>query len=332
MAHFVPLKSRTATTLVKAFVREIWRLRGLPLDVVSDRDTVFTSKLWTEVMRLLDVSQDMSTAYHPPTDGQTERVNQVLEQYLPTFCAWHQKDWLEFILYAEFCYNNTIHKATKVTPCYANFVYHPVDNYAAEVVESNVPAAEEYVENLAKLRTDMRETLFLARERMAKYYNRNVSEKEPTFQVGDNVMVNAKNIKTKRKSKKLDHKMRGPFKVKRLIGSYVYELALPYGAGKVYPVYHIFLLEPYHRNDIPERRSPTQQPMVDLGDDIWEVKKVLASRVRRKRVQYIIRWKGFGPDENTWELWENIEDGAVETVKDFHKDNPGQERDSRVKV
>ena len=214
MAHVVPLRSRTAPTLAKAFVREIWRLHGLPLGVVSDRDTVFTSKLWTEVMRLLAVSQDMSTAYHPETDGQTERVNQVLEQYLRTFCAWDQKDWLELLPYAEFCYNNRVHSATKVTPFYANLGYNPIDNYPAEVVESNVPTAEEYVENLAKLRKDMRETLILARERMAKYYNRNVSEKEPTFKVGDKVMVNAKDIKTKRKSKKLDHKMRGPFKVK----------------------------------------------------------------------------------------------------------------------
>ena len=78
-------------------------------------------------------------------------------------------------------------------------------------------------------------------------------------------MVNAKNFKTKRKSKKLDHKIRGPFKVKRLIGSYTYELALPYGAGKVHPIYHIYLLEPYHRNEISGRRSPTLQPVVDLG-------------------------------------------------------------------
>ena len=240
-------------------------------------------------MRLLDVSQDMSTAYHPQTDGQTERVNQVLEQYLRTFCAWDQRDWLELLPYAEFCYNNTVHSATKVTPFYANFGYNPIDNYPAEVVESNVPAAEEYVENLAKLRKDMRETLILAREKMAKYYNRNVSEKEPTFKVGDKVMVHAKNIKTKRKSKKLDHKMRGPFKVKRLIGSYAYELALPYGAGKVHPVYHISLLEPYHRNEIPGRRSPSPQPVVDLGDDIWEVGKILASRVHKKRVQYLVR-------------------------------------------
>ena len=103
---------------------------------------------------------------------------------------------------------------------------------------------------------------------MPKYYNRTVCEKEPTFKVGDKVLVNAKNIKTKRKSKKLDHKMRSPFKVKRLIESYAYELALPYGAGKVHPFYHICLLEPCHRNEIPGRRSPSPQPVVDLRDDI----------------------------------------------------------------
>ena len=69
MAHFIPLKNIQAHTLAIAFIREIWRLHGLPMGVVSDRDTVFTSKLWSEVMRLLDVSQDMSTAYHPQTVG-----------------------------------------------------------------------------------------------------------------------------------------------------------------------------------------------------------------------------------------------------------------------
>ena len=253
MAHFVPLKSRTAPTLAKTFVREISRLHSLALGVVSDIDPVFTRKLWTEVMRLLSVIQDILIAYHPQKDGQTERVNQVLEQYLYTFCACDQKDCLELLPYVELGYNNTIHSATEVTPVYANFGYHHIDNYPAEVVESNVPTAEEYVENLAKLRIDMRETFILAKERMEKYYNRKVFAEEPTFKVEDKVMVKAKNIKTKRKSRKLDHMMRGPFKVKQLIGSYAYELALPYGAGKVHHVYHISLLEPYHRNNIPGR-------------------------------------------------------------------------------
>ena len=164
MAHFIPLKNRQAENLVKAFVREIWRLHGLPLGVISDRDTVFTSKLWSEVMRLLDISQDMSTAYHPQTDSQTEKVNQMVEHYLRTFCAWDHKDWVDLLPYAEFCYNNTVHSSHKMTPFYVNFGYHPGDNYPAEVIDSNVPAAEKYILKLEKLRMDIRDTLMLAKE------------------------------------------------------------------------------------------------------------------------------------------------------------------------
>ena len=75
MAQFIPLKSREATTLAKAFIREIWWLYGLLVGIVSNRDSVFRSHFWSEVMRLLDVRLDKSTSYHPQTDGQTERVN-----------------------------------------------------------------------------------------------------------------------------------------------------------------------------------------------------------------------------------------------------------------
>jgi len=332
MAHFIPLKNRQAGNLAKAFVREIWRLHGLPLGVVSDRDTVFTSKLWSEVMRLLDISQDMSTAYHPQTDGQTERVNQVLEHYLRTFCSWDQKDWVELLPYAEFCYNNTVHSSHKMTPFYANFGYNPGDNYPAEVIESNVPAAEKYILKLDKLRKDMRDTLVLAKGRMAKYYNKNVASQELKFRVGDKVMLNGKNIKTIRPTKKLDHKMRGPFKVKRLIGPYAYELDIPAFVGRPHPVYHISLLEPYHRNEIPGRRSPTPPPLLDLGPNEYEIESVIASQLVRGQVLYLCHWKGYSADDRTWEPYENLMNGAEDVVKNFHIKNPGQERDPKVEV
>jgi len=86
MAHFIPLKNRKAKELALIFVRELWRLHGLPKRVVSDRDTAFMSSFWSEVMRLLEVELDKLSAYHPQTDGQTERVNQILEHYLRTYC------------------------------------------------------------------------------------------------------------------------------------------------------------------------------------------------------------------------------------------------------
>jgi hypothetical protein len=330
MAHFIPLKNRVAHTLALAFIREIWRLHGLPMGVVSDRDTVFTSKLWSEIMRLLDISQDMSTAYHPQTDGQTERVNQVLEQYLRTYCSWDQKNWVELLPYAEFCYNNTVHSSTKMTPFYANFGYHPGHNYPAVEVISNVPAAEEFVLKLQKLREDMRETLLLAKKRMAKYYNRKVADQEPKFKVGDWVMLNAKDFKTIRPSKKLDHKMRGKFKVKRLVGPHAYELDLPVSIGK-HPVFHISLLEPYIQNELPGRRTPTPPPELDLdGENVWEVEEILSSRTRNKKVQYLVKWKGYSPDDNTWEPYDNLLGGAEEAVKNFHLKNEGKPKDPRV--
>ena len=283
-------------------------------------------------MRLLDISQDMSTAYHPQTDGQTERVNQVLEHYLRTFCAWDQKDWVDLLPYAEFCYNNTVHSSHKMTPFYVNFGYHPRDNYPAEVMDSNVPGAEKYVLKLEKLRKDMQDTLMLAKERMAKYYNKSVADNEPKFKVGDKVMVNGKNIKTIRPTKKLDHKMHGPFKVKRLVGPYAYELEIPAFVGRPHPVYHISLLEPYHKNQIAGRRSPTPPPLLDLGPNEYEIESIKASQLVKGQVLYLCHWKGYSNDHRTWEPYENLMNGAEETVRDFHLNNPGQERDSRVEV
>jgi len=90
MAYFIPLKNRKAKELAGIFVREIWRLHGLPNRIVSDRDRVFMSSYWQEVMRLLQVALDKLQAYHPQTDGQTERVNQVLAYYLRTYCTLNQ--------------------------------------------------------------------------------------------------------------------------------------------------------------------------------------------------------------------------------------------------
>jgi len=121
MAHFIPLKNRKAKELAGIFVCEIWRLHGLPKRIVSDRDTVLTSSFWQEVIRLSEVALDKSSAYHPQTDGQTELVNQVLEHYLRTYCTWDQDNWVELLPFAEFCYNNTVHSATKLTPFFTAY-------------------------------------------------------------------------------------------------------------------------------------------------------------------------------------------------------------------
>ena len=203
IVHFIALKSTSARELADSFVKEIWRLHGLPLDIVSDRDTRFTSNFWAAVMKKLDVKLNMSTAFHPQTDGQSEILNQILEQYLRTFCNYHQDDWLELLPFAEFSYNNSTNASTKMTPFYAGYGQHPRSVWPSDTQEKCV-AGNKYVNHLEEIRKELRMTLLDAQECMRRHYNKK-RESQPNFQVGDKVMLNAKNIQTLQPSKKLDH-------------------------------------------------------------------------------------------------------------------------------
>lgn len=111
-AHFLPLAHPfSALQVTKLFVSQIYHLHGLPLSIVSDRDKVFTSQLWQELFRLAGVSFNMSSAYHPQTDGQTERVNQCAETFLRCFISACPTKWIDWIYLAEFWYNTTWHSS-----------------------------------------------------------------------------------------------------------------------------------------------------------------------------------------------------------------------------
>src|SRR5690606_8150880 len=108
MARFIALPPKCkAPDLARLFAKEIFRFHGLPLDIVSDRDSRFTSNFWKELMELLEIKRNMSTAFHPQTDGQTERVNQTLEAYLRAFANYEQSNWSDLLHVAEFAYNNS---------------------------------------------------------------------------------------------------------------------------------------------------------------------------------------------------------------------------------
>ena len=165
---------------------------------------------------------------------------------------------------------------------------------------------------------------------MAKYYNKKVLKTTLDFKVGDWVIVRADHIKTKHRSKKLDYKLRGKFKIKRCIGIRAYELELPLGSGKIHPVFHVGLLEPYHENTIPGRQEATP-PLVDVEENWYEVEAIRDSKVVNRIVKYLVAWKGFEPDENTWEPYEDIVDGSANALKEFHLLHPRKPRDPWVK-
>jgi len=177
----------------------------------------------------------------------------------------------------------------------------------------------------------MRENIKAAQTRMAKYYNQKVANKEPQFKVGDWVMVNAKNFITKIPSKKLDCKLRGKFEIEKLCGTNAYRLKLPPLSGKIHPVFHVSLLEPNRQNTIPGMRSPTPPP-VDLEQEEYVIEKIKTTELKGGQVKYLVSWKGYGPDEDTWEPCENLKDGGEHVVRQFHLDNPLKPRDPEVSV
>jgi len=121
MAHYVPVRGTiTAPGLADVFLREVIRLHGVPKTVVSDRGPILTAKYWSSFCYHLGVTRRLSTAFHPQTDGQTERQNQTMEQYLRAYCNFEQDDWAKLACTAEFAYNDSIHASSGTTPFRAN--------------------------------------------------------------------------------------------------------------------------------------------------------------------------------------------------------------------
>ena len=126
MVHLVPVrKSITATQCAQLFVEHVFRLHGMPRSIVSDRDPRFTATFWVELFKLLGSALHMSTADHPESDGQTERVNRVVEDILRSFCAEHPRRWSALLPMAEFAINNAVHASHGATPFYVNGLRHP---------------------------------------------------------------------------------------------------------------------------------------------------------------------------------------------------------------
>ncbi|PRP72842.1 retrotransposable element protein, partial [Planoprotostelium fungivorum] len=126
MSHFIPCKNTiTSEEAAWLYIDRVFRLHGIPEKIVSDRGTQFTAEFWTSFWKQMGTKHSMSTAYHPQSDGQTERVNSVLNQYLRVYCSYLQDDWVPLLATAEFAYNNSVHTSTGVTPFFANQRLHP---------------------------------------------------------------------------------------------------------------------------------------------------------------------------------------------------------------
>ena len=332
--HLIPCSDMSSRNTAYLFYKECFRLHGLPNSIVSDRGSQFTSELWRWLCKLLQIDHRLSTAFHPQTDGQTERMNARLEQYLRAYVNFAQDDWVRLLPSAEFAMNNQDSHTTGVSPFLAVYGQHPRSGseLSEPLTGPPVPAsvqfqrsdAEEIVTNARKIENFMINNIKL---HSAEYeYAANKSRTAArNFKVGDNVWLNLKNVKLLRPCRKLDFKNGGPYKIIQCVGAYAYKLKLP-DSMKIHPLFHVSLLHPTV-NDPIDGQLPGPTPTVEAQDNDpeYEVERIIGSQWINGELHYLIRWKGYGPKDD-WFIPASNANGFKELVKNFHDINPSEPR------
>jgi transposase InsO family protein len=312
MVHLVATTTTaTAEQTARLYVDHIWKLHGVPQKVVTDRDPLFTSHFTQALCRMLGTKQAMSTAYHPQTDGQTERVNRVLEDMLRMYVSKSQTDWDEKLACAEFAINNADHSSTGTTPFMLNYGHHP---YLPVTVlpQHRVPAASSFVQRIQRLIAEARQVHRIATERQVQFAN--ARRRDVQFAPGDWVLLSAKNLRFKEGTPKLLPRWVGPFQVSKKVGGQSYELILP-ARWKVHDVFHVSKLERYRRDGNVQPPPPAE--MLE-GEDEYEVEHILDHRhVKSHRTyEFLVRWAGYSPEHDTWEPEANLKN-APNVLKEY---------------
>ncbi len=197
MCHFIPTQTSVDAQGTAQLFRDFVH-HGVPEGIVSDRDTRFTEKFMTDLCKLLGIKQRMSSAYHPHTDGQTERVNRVLKDMLGNYVGPDQDDWDQHLSTCEFVVNTPYHTGLQTTPFMLNYGYHPRSTYITHSREAGSAANPAAV----KMKNDMQESLVGARNALKqaqdreKYYA-DQHRREINFNVGDKILLSTRNIKIK---------------------------------------------------------------------------------------------------------------------------------------
>ena len=334
-AHFIPIReTMDAPELSRLFLDQVFRHHGFPQAIISDRGSVFVSSFFTQLMKICGTKMKPSTAYHPQTDGLTERTNQTLETYLRAFCSYQQDDWVDYLAMAEFVFNNTLNSSTQQTPFFANMGYHP--DFDITITERTTnPAATELTTRLETIREELRAELLHSNEYMAKQYDRH-HQPAPEFTAGDKVWLLRRNIKTTRPSDKLDFKKLGPYEIIERRGKSSYLLKLPPAMKRLHPVFHVSLLEPYLTPTVIQNRiqSPTNTEIALSPETIVnpEISSILDSRKIGRRYDYLIHWKNLPNSENSWTPFSEISTALHQHLEQFHRRNPSRPHPPRFQI
>ncbi|GJX78764.1 putative reverse transcriptase domain-containing protein [Tanacetum coccineum] len=240
-AHFLPIRENDPLDkLARLYLNRIVARHGIPVSIICDRDGRFTSNFWKSFQKALGTDISMSTAYHPETDGQSERTIQTLEDMLRACVIDFGKGWVKHLPLAEFSYNNSYHASIKAAPfeaLYNRKCRSPV--CWAEVGEAQLTGPEMIQETTKKI-VLIKQRIQAAQDRQKSYAD--LKRKPMEFEVGDRVMLKVspwKGVVRFGKRGKLNPRYVGPFKVLAKVGAVAYRLELPQELSRVHHTFHV---------------------------------------------------------------------------------------------
>ena len=313
-AIFIPCNEEiNAEGTAVLYLRHVVTNFGLPSKIISDRDPRFASKFTRELCKMLGVEQNISTAYHLRTDGQSERTNQWVETYLRFVTNYKQDDWAWWLPMAQFAHNNWPSDTTRKSPFFLLMGYNPRADW--KNTTSPLPQVTLRVDQFKNARAQAQNLMIKAQKSWVKHKD------TPKYKEGDLVWLEGKNLHTAQPMPKLGARRHGPFKVVQVMSPINYRLELP-TQWSIHPVFHIDLLTPYW--ETITHGANYQRPPPNLVDNTeeYEVEKILDSRLfgRRRRLQYLVKWKGYPDADNMWVDKDDV--FADDKVRAFKDSNP----------
>lgn len=317
-------KTATSEDVARMFIEHIYRHRGPPMTIVSDRGPQFVSSFWSELCRILGVQLKLSTAYHAQTDGQTEIVNQHIVNRLRPFINRYQDNWSELLPLIDFAAAALPSESTGASPFLVDCGYEPRTSFDWTPIEGS-PSRDEQIsrEQAQDTARKMEDVWKVVSEKIQKAQDQQKKQadrrRRPVdFSVGDKVWLSLRHYQTDRPNKKLDSQMAGPFLILEQVGN-SYRLDLP-DSMRIHPVFSPDKLRRAANDPLPGQVTEPPEPIIIGDDQEWEVEEVLASRIYHRRLQYQVKWLGFDEDR-TWYSAGNFK-GSPHRMRDYHQDYP----------